>query len=173
MTVLAIGGALAVAGVLMLIAFGLRAGDRAGELRLVAVTPQLRTSATRGGPVARRELAVRIANPGDATVLVGLSLRRRGLRLLLEGGAYVQVPTRVRRDLLAGRQAAVGAVAPRRTATFVLSVDGARAGRAELVVIAGERERLRCIHRSVTLPRADTAADGLQSTERAVTRARA
>lgn len=129
--------------VLMLIPLGLRAGDKPGDALLLAVEPQ----------AAPRGASVTITNPGEVAVIVGLSLRRRGVRLRLEGESYTRLRTsRTAPELLPASQAAVGVVTPDEPAIFSVPADARLGRRAELVVVVGQRDRLRTIHRLVRLP---------------------
>ena len=88
--------ALALAGVIALIPLGWRARNEPGDARLVEVAA---LSAPRGAWVT-------VSNPGRAPVIVGMSLRRAGPRLRLEGPAYVRVRNgSTAPELLAGHQA--------------------------------------------------------------------
>ncbi len=91
--------ALALAGAIALIVLGLRAGDQAGEALLLTVSPL----------TTPRGASVTVRNPGKAPVIVGMSLRRAGPRLRLEGPAYVRVRSgSTASELLAGRQTSIG-----------------------------------------------------------------
>ena len=134
-------------GVLLLIPLGFRAGDKSGDALLLGVEPCLRPRGT----------TVELTNPGPVPVLVGMSLRRPGLRLRLEGAAYVRLRTRkTTSDLLPGQQAILGVLRPGETGPFVVPAPPRLEGRAELVVVFGQAERLRSIHRSVRLPSPET-----------------
>ncbi len=81
-------------GTIMLIPLGLRAGDRSDDALLVNV--ELR--------ITPRGAAVTVTNPGRDSVMLGLSLRRPGLRLRLEGRSYVRLRTgSMSSDLRAGQ----------------------------------------------------------------------
>jgi hypothetical protein len=141
--------ALVLGGLISLVVVGVRAGDRPGDALLLDVAPR---SSPRG---ARATLT----NPGGAPVIFGISLRRPGLRVRLEGGSYVRIRTgRTDSELLAARQAQVGALAAGETRTFVVPA-GARLGRrAELVVVIGQSSRLRTVHRLLVLPQSGFSA---------------
>lgn len=140
---------LVVVGLIALVALGVRTGDRPGDVLLLDVTP---CCSPRG---ARATLT----NPGVAPVMFGISLRRPRMRVRLEGGPYVRIRTgRTDSELLAARQAQVGALAPGETQTFAVPA-GARLGRrAELVVVIGQSARLRTLHRLLVLPEPDVSA---------------
>jgi hypothetical protein len=141
--VIALGAsALLLAGVILLIPFGLRAGDQLDDALVLDVEPLARSR----GAVAT------VTNPGDAPVLLGLSLRRAGLRQRLDGPAYVRIRSgRTSTDLLAGTQACIGVVEAGETATFALAADPGVRRRAELVAVIGQPRRLRTVHRLVLL----------------------
>jgi hypothetical protein len=114
MVVFSIVMVLLLIGVLLLVPVGLRAGDRAGDALLLGVEPNLVPRGTK----------VTLINRGEVPVIVGMSLRRCGLRLHLEGGSYVRVRTRrTDPDLMPERQAALGVVAAGETDTFVVPAD--------------------------------------------------
>jgi hypothetical protein len=137
--------ALTLAGVIALIPLGLRAGDQPGEALLVDVAA---LSAPRGASVTVR-------NPGQAPVVVGMSLRRAGPRLRLEGPAYVRIRNgSTDSKLLAGHQASIGVLEAGETQTFVVPAEVPIRRRAELVVVIGQRERLRTLHRLIVLAEA-------------------
>jgi hypothetical protein len=143
--------ALAIAGVMTLIRLGLRAGDRDGEATLLNVTPL----------TAPRGASVTMSNPGDAAVMVGLSLRPAGARLRLEGRAYVRIRNgSTASELLAGHQASIGVLDARETQTFAVPADPAIGRRAELVAVIGQAQRLRTLHRLVVLAEASGAGTG-------------
>jgi hypothetical protein len=134
-------------GALMLYA-GERAGDRPHDATLARVEPLPHLSVIR----------VTVRNSDRVPVLVGLSLRRCGIRIWLEDGLFVRVPRRTtRRELLAGRQATVGVVNPGRTATMLVPVSRGERKDVQLVAILGHRDRLRVepdqhrVHRRVAL----------------------
>lgn len=134
--------ALALAGVLALIPLGLWAGDQPGEAVLVEVAPL-------GAP---RGASVTVTNPGQVPVLVGMSLRRAGPRLRLEGPAYVRIRSgSTASELLAGHQASIGVLDAGETRTFAVPAEAPIRRRAELVAVIGQGERLRTLHRLVTL----------------------
>ena len=139
------------AGALMLALVGLRAGDRRDDARLVSLTPEP------GLPA----IHVSVTNPGDAPVLVGLSLRRPGLRLRLEGGHYVKVrPVRASPDGLAASQTTLGVLEPRATGTFLVPGPTLAGARAELVAFLGQPGRLREIHRGLRLGQSEGQLTG-------------
>jgi hypothetical protein len=130
------------AGALTLALVGLRGGDRLDDARLVSVIPEP------GLPA----IHVSVTNPGDAPVLVGLSLRRPGLRLRLEGGHYVKVRSgRATPGGLATSQTTLGVLEPRATGSFLVPGPTLAGARAELVAFLGQPGRLREIHRGVRL----------------------
>ena len=134
--------ALLLAGVILLIPLGLRTGDRRDDALLLAVEPLAKA----------RGASVTVNNPGDVPILLGLSLRRAGLRLRLEGPSFVRVRNgRVTSDLLAGTQASVGILGAGETATFAVPAEPGLRRRAELVAVIGQPRRLRTIHRLVML----------------------
>jgi len=140
-----------------LLATGLRAGDRPGDTLISAI-----------GADAFQGVRFTASNPGRQAVLIGATVSRRTLRLMVEGGAFTRVPRRTDRDdLLAGRHTVVCAVGPGETQTVRVplaeqTVEGPRAagcrpavapGRwAQLVLAIGEPDRLRVVHRAVRLP---------------------
>ena len=102
---------LALAALIALVPLGLRAGDQPGEALLIAVAP---LSPARGASIT-------ISNPGLAPVIVGISLRRAGLRLRLEGPAYARIRNgSTASELLAGHQALIGVIDAGETQTFVV-----------------------------------------------------
>lgn len=131
-------------GVLTLIPIGLRAGERSGEALVLTVRVD-------GSP---RALQVSVVNPGAVPVIAGLSLRRPGLRLHLEGGSYTRVRRGARPELLPGAQMALGAVAPGEIGSFTVLAPPGLKDRAELVTLVGQNGRLRTLHRLVALPSA-------------------
>jgi hypothetical protein len=134
--------ALALAGVIALIPLGLRTGDEPGEVLLIQV-------AALGAP---RGASVTLMNRGQAPVIVGMSLRRAGPRLRLEGPAYVRIRSgSTASELLAGHQASVGVIDAGETRTFVVPAEAPIRRRAELVAVIGQRARLRTLHRLVML----------------------
>jgi hypothetical protein len=140
--------ALALAGVIALIPLGLRAGDQAGDALIVEVAP---LSAPRGASVTVR-------NPGQGPVIVGMSLRRAGPRLRLEGPGYVRIRNgSTASELLAGHQASIGVLGGGETQTVVVPAEAPIRRRAELVVVIGQPERLRTLHRLVMLAEASGA----------------
>jgi hypothetical protein len=140
--------ALALAGVIALIPLGLRACDQPGEALLVEVAA---LSAPRGASVT-------VSNPGPAPVIVGMSLRRAGPRLRLEGPAYVRIRDgSTASELLAGHQASIGVLDAGETQTFVVPAEAPIRRRAELVAVIGQPERLCTLHRLVVLAEASGA----------------
>lgn len=134
--------ALVLAGVILLIPLGLRAGDRRDDALLLDVEPLAEP----------RGASVTVSNPGEVPVLLGLSLRRAGLRLRLEGPSYVRVRNgRITPDLRVGTQSAIGIVDAGETATFAVPAEPGIRRRAELVVVIGQPRRLRTLHRLVAL----------------------
>jgi len=134
--------AVALAGGIALIPLGLRTGDEPGEVLLIHV-------AALGAP---RGASVTVTNPGQAPVIVGMSLRRAGPRLRLEGPAYVRIRSgSTASELLAGHQASIGVIEAGETRTFVVPAEAPIRRRAELVAVIGQRERLRTLHRLVVL----------------------
>jgi hypothetical protein len=141
--VIAIPGAVLCAAVLSLIPLGLRAGDRHDEARLDEVAPE----------TFPRGVRVTIDNPGHVPVLAGVSLRRPRLRLRLEGGSYVSIRSgRVTPDVLATGHVAVGVIPAGDRETLWVPADPGLGRWGELVVIVGQSQRLRAIHRLVMLP---------------------
>jgi hypothetical protein len=144
---------LSVLGLFVVIAFiplGLRAGDESGDALLVNVEPR----------IAPRGATVSVTNPGRDSVMLGLSLRRAGPRLRLEGSSYVRVRTgSTSADLRADRQSGIAVLDAGETETFMVPAGGLVARRAELVVVVGQPERLRTIHRVVVLPRRELGGD--------------
>ena len=139
--IVGVSAALLLVGMLTLVPLGLRAGDRPGDARLLAVTPN-------DPPPGA---FVTLANPGETPVMVGLTLRPAGLRLRLEGAAYVRIRTRsTARGLLARRQAAIAVLDAGETATVLVRAPAPlRERQLELVAVFGQRDRLRIVHRRV------------------------
>jgi hypothetical protein len=130
-------------GVVMLIACGFRAGDKTEDAVLVNLESRMHP----------RGVEVTVENPGPAAVLVGLTLRRPGIRLGLEGPAYARLRSkRTTRDLLPSHMATIGVVEAGQTERFVVPADFRLGRRSELVAAIGQQRRLRTIHRSVFLP---------------------
>lgn len=103
--------------------------------------------------IAPRGAMVTLTNPGATPVILGMSLRRAGPRLRLESGSYVRVMTgRTTAELRAQQQTSVAVVEGGETQTVVVPAGVRVRRRAELVVVVGERDRLRTIHRPVVLP---------------------
>jgi hypothetical protein len=119
---------------------GSRAGDRPDDAAVSDIGPD---------PIG---VGIRftVTGRGPHPVLVGASLRRRGLRVRCEGGHFVSVPGRTwRRHLLAARHTLVFVVDAGETQTFVIPVARDTPRRAELIVAVGEPDRLRVVHRAV------------------------
>jgi hypothetical protein len=137
---------LSVLGLLVAIALiplGLRAGDRSDDPLLVNVEPR----------VTPRGANLTVTNPGRESVVLGVSLRRAGLRLRLEGRSYVRLRTgSMSSDLRASEQTGIAVLEAGETETFVVAAGGLVAKRAELTVVVGQADRLRTIHRLVVLP---------------------
>jgi hypothetical protein len=132
-------------GVGALVPLGLRAGDRPGDAFILDAAPR----------TAPRGARVTVTNPGDVPVVVGMSLRRPGTRLGLEGGSYVRIRTgSTDAELRADAQAQVGVLDAAEARTFMVPAGARVPRRAELVVIIGQAQRLRTIHRLVVLPQA-------------------
>jgi hypothetical protein len=129
-----------------LVAAGARAGDRVGETVVADIATEVGTNL----------LSFTVHNPGERSVLLGASIRRRSMRLRFEVGSFVRVPRRTARPrLLAGRYSHICAVDGRQTRRLRVSFADGMPRRAELVVAVGETDRLRLIHRAVVLsPRA-------------------
>lgn len=126
-----------------LLAAGRRAGDRLGETIVTDVAAE----------AGANLLSFTVHNPGERSVLIGASVRRRSVRLRLEAGSFVSVPRRTAHPrLLAGRHAHVGVVEARETQRVRVAVADDTPRRAELVIAIGETDRLRLIHRAVALP---------------------
>jgi hypothetical protein len=131
------------AGVVALLPMGLRAGDRTDDAELTGIEPL----------ADARGVKVTLSNPSQLPVLVGIKLRRCGIRLRVEGQSYVRVRTsRTSSDLLPRHMDVVGVVAAGETAAFAAPADPGLSGRAELITIVGQDRRLREIHRLITLP---------------------
>jgi hypothetical protein len=114
--------ALLLAGVIVLVPIGLRAGDQTGEVELVAVSPM----------TAPRGASVTVTNPGGAPVIVGMSLRRAGPRLRLEGPAYLTIRNgSTTSQVLAGNRASVGVLDAGETQTFVVPAEAQIRRRAD------------------------------------------
>jgi len=148
--VLSVLAVLFLVGVIALIPLGLRAGDRAGDALLLDVQP-------RGVP---RGATVTVTNPGQDSVMLGMSLRRAGPRLRLDGGSYIRVRTgSTSSDLQAGCQTGIAVLEAGETDTFVVPAGAKLPQRAELVLVVGQPERLRTIHRLVVLPQRELSLD--------------
>jgi hypothetical protein len=140
--VLSILALLLLAGVIALIPLGLRAGDGPSDVLLLDVEPR----------IAPRGATVTVSNRGASPVLLGLSVRRAGPRLRLEGGTYVRIRTgRTTSDLRADQQTLVGVLDAGETETYPVPAGVRVRRRAELVAVVGQHERLRSIHRLVVL----------------------
>ena len=75
---------------------GLRAGDRLGDAKVSAVLGAVPGPAGQpGGP--KPVVIVTVRNPGDVSLLAGLSARRRLIPGWLDGGLTVHVPRRTAR----------------------------------------------------------------------------
>jgi hypothetical protein len=144
--------ALAFGTVWGLLRMGVRAGDRVADTSLTAIEPAL------GG----QGVWLTVHNPGGQAVVLGASIRRRGLRLRCEAGCFVSVPRRTSREkFLAGRQPLVCAIGGGETETVLVPGSAVTRRHAELVVAIGEADRLRVVHRAVELSRsAQPAATG-------------
>lgn len=126
-----------------LLAAGVRTGDRFGEASVSGI----------GFDPLEGAVRFTVHNPGDQSVLIGASVRRRSLRLRLEGGYLVRVPRVTTSDgFLAGRHSVIRAVPPGEREAVLVPLRAGIGRRSELVVVIGERERLRVIHRSVDTP---------------------
>jgi hypothetical protein len=142
MVALAVAAVLLLVGVLPLILLGLREGDKRGDGLVERIEPC----------VPPRSVTVTVRNPALVPLLVGLSLRRRGLRLRLEGGSYARLRSgRLTADLLPSRQDVVGVVDPDEEATFLVPAEIGLGSHAELVLVMGQRDRLRSVHLAVKL----------------------
>ncbi len=127
---------------------GVRAGDRPGDTTVSGVEVD-------GGDIGVR---FTVHNPGDQAVLLGASLRRRGLRLWPSNASSVSVPRRTARDRLApGEYALVCVVEPDDRMVVRIAPPRVVSRHLALVVAIGEPDRLRVVHRAVTLPRAHRA----------------
>jgi hypothetical protein len=136
---------------------GVRAGDRPGDTMVSAVGVD-------GDGVGIR---FTVHNRGRQAVLLGASLRRRSLRLWQSNASYVSVPRRTARGRLSpGEHALVCVVEPDDRMVVRLAPPPTVPRRQELVVAIGEPDRLRVLHRAVTLPRARRAGPPPVSAER-------
>jgi hypothetical protein len=122
-----------------LVRAGVRLGDRVGDVRLTEIASDPFTPG----------FLVAVHNPSGVSVLVGLSVRRRSLRLWSEGGAYAESPAqRNRRALLAGAQTTIGVVEAGATVTLAVPFPARPRRRAQVVAVVGQGDdRLRVIHR--------------------------
>lgn len=137
-----VSAALVLAGGWGLLTAGLRVGDRVGDTTLTAVEAD----------AAGDGLWFTVHNGGHQAVLLGASVRRRTVRLWLEGGSFTSVPRRTAQpSLLAGEHALVRAIGAGATETVRVGLSNA-GRRAELIVTIGEADRLRVLHRAVDLP---------------------
>jgi hypothetical protein len=139
-----------VAGVAGVVAFlaGVRSGDRLGDATVEVGRRGGGELVLAGGEEWPAVTAI-VRNPGSAGVLIGLSVRRCGVRLRLEGGVRVGVPRRTnRRGLLAGRHSIIGVVAGGEDAVwavpFPLDVRSLK-----LVAVIGQAGRLRVIEQRI------------------------
>ena len=127
---------------------GVRAGDRPGDTTVSAVGVD-------GDGIGIR---FTVHNPGHQAVLLGASLRRRRIRLWQSNASYISVPRRTARGgLLPGDHALVCVVEPDDRMVVRLGPSPTVSRRQELVVAIGEPDRLRVLHRAVTLPPAHRA----------------
>jgi hypothetical protein len=141
---------LSLVGVIALIPLGLRVGDRSGDVLLLHVEPA-------GAPPGA---SVTVTNPGRESVMLGMSMRRAGSRLRVEGRSYVRVRTgSTSSELGAGQQTGIAVLDAGETETFVVAADAQLPRRAELVVVVGQLGRLRTIHRLVVLPERELGRD--------------
>lgn len=133
---------LLLAGVFGLIRAGFRDGDVTGDTLVLDVEARSRPRGARAT----------VSNPGREPVLVGLVLRRPGVRLRLDGGSYVKVRTaKISSELMPGRQATLGVVLPGEASSFVVPAPAGLGRKAELVAVVGQAGRLRTIHRMVRM----------------------
>ena len=122
--------------------WGFRAADRPEDVKLIGL------ELDRCPP----SLLATLSNPSGVAVLVGLSVRRCGIRLWLEGGGFVSLPRRTtRRRLLAARQASVAVAAAGETVTLIVPMPARWRRSVQLVAAIGQQDRLRVIHRRVAL----------------------
>jgi hypothetical protein len=134
------------AGALIALSAGFRAGDRPGDVTVTAAM----------GSVAQPDgrwpaVVATVSNPGAVAVLVGLSVRRRRVPELFGGGGSVIVPRRTTRNRLrSSRQAVVGVAGAGTTAVWTVPL--ASPGRSwRLVAVIGQADRrLRVIGVPVT-----------------------
>jgi hypothetical protein len=137
---------LVLVGLISLVALGVRSGDRPGEARILDISP-------RSTP---RSCVVTLTNPGGNSIVCGMSLRRPRPRVRLEGGSYIATRSgRTDSELLATRQAQIGALAPGETRAFVVPAAAHLGRHVELVVVIGQADRLRAAHRLLALPGAE------------------
>jgi hypothetical protein len=141
---------LTLSGAALLLATGLRNGDRPGDARVTAVT-------VTGYPdEGTAEVTVAIANPGGTPVLIGLSPSRASWPAR---GTRTTVPFRTtRRRYRADRQTAVGAVPPRSVTRLSVLIPIRRCGLA--AVIGQPDGRLRVISMPVNHRRLTVRQDG-------------
>lgn len=98
-------------------------------------------------------IAVTVHNPGSVAVLVGLAVRRCGIRLWLEGGSFVSAPRRTTRPtLLARQQTMIGVVEAGETEMLRVPLAQTARKSVDLVASVGQSDRLRVIHQRVALP---------------------
>ena len=134
--------AAAVAALVGLAIAGFRAADRPEDVTLVHVELAGR----------RPTLLATLRNPSGVAVLVGLSVRRCGVRLWLEGGGFVSLPRRTTRPkLLAARHASVAVAGAGETVTLTVPMPARWRRSVQLVAAIGQQDRLRVIHRRVAL----------------------
>lgn len=134
-------GALAFAGVFLLVEIGIRDGDRPDDVR-VSAEPW-----TAGQPDEQRPVLIaEIRNPSGTPVLAGLTARRSRIPGLL-ADSTVGVPFRTtRRGLRADDCDTVGIVPEFGSARFTVPVERA-ARRYRLTVAVGQRDRRLRLHR--------------------------
>jgi hypothetical protein len=130
-------------GLLGLIVVGFRAGEQPGDALLDGVAP------TRSGG----GVELSITNHAHLPLIAGLSLRRPGIRLRVEGGAYATLRTRrTTGALLPSRQSVIAVIAAGESERLVVPAEAGLGARAELVAVLGQPGRLRTVHRLVRLP---------------------
>jgi|SRR5579875_2037406 len=136
---------------------GIRDGDRPGDASVEVMGPG----------DGEHGICFSVDNPSPQPVLIGASLRRRGLRLRAEGGRFVSMPRRTMQgQLLAGEHTTVYVIPAGETHMMTLASSRPVPRAAELVVAIGEPDRLRVEHRAVGVRRPPRDARRL-SVERA------
>lgn len=144
---------LLVAGVLGLVVVGFRAGEQPGDALMDAVAPSR----------SPRGVELSITNRGHIPVIAALSLRRPGIRLRLEGGAYAVLRTRgTAAGLLPTRQSVIAVIPAGERERLLVPDERGLGATAELVAVIGQPGRLRTLHRLVRLSPLEMPSAGVR-----------